>query len=168
MLPCVIIAWWLLHSKCAYFYANSVFQRYQCSNLQQMKLQVYTSCSCFSCYFGFFTACKFLSCTAPNRRLCRLSINLVLLIALGFFILLTLVCRRLSKDVSVGRIGCTQLLRQCPRHGDVGVSSIQIVHFVLVCSRCSSTSCRLLGFHWELWVGPGLTVHWLLIPSIRL
>ena len=136
-------------------------------NSSTMKLQVCTSCSCFCCYFGFFTACRFVSCTVPKRRLCRLSINLVLLIALGFFTLLTLVCRRLSKDVSVGRIWCTQLLCQCPRHGDSGVSSIQMAHFVLVCPRCSSSSCRLLGLHCELWVGPGSTVHWLLIPLIR-
>ena len=42
----------------------------------------------------------------------------VLLIALAFFTLLIFVCRRLSKDLSMGRIGCTQLLRQFPRHGD--------------------------------------------------
>ena len=35
MLPCIIIARWLFQSKCSYFYANSVFQRYQCSILQQ-------------------------------------------------------------------------------------------------------------------------------------
>ena len=36
----------------------------------------------------------------------------VLLIALAFFTLLIFVCRRLSKDLSMRRIGCTQLLRQ--------------------------------------------------------
>ena len=53
----------------------------QCSNVRNfqfspMKLQVYTSSSCFCCCcFGFFTASRFLSCTVPKRRLCRLSIN---------------------------------------------------------------------------------------------
>ena len=90
-----------------------------------MKLQVYTSCSCSCCYFGIFIACKFLSALCQKRRLCRLLINLVLLIALSIFTLLTLVCRRLSKD----RIGFTELLRQCPLHGDAGVESIQIGPF---------------------------------------
>ena len=124
-----------------------------------MKLQVYTSCSCSCCYFDIFIACKFLSALCQKRRFCRLLINVVLLIALSIFTLLTLVCRRLSNDVSVGRIGCTQLLRQCPRQGDSGVSSIQMVHFILVCPRCSSFSCCLLGLHLELWVRPGSTVH---------
>jgi hypothetical protein len=47
---------------------------------------------------------------------------LVLLIALAVLTLLTFVCRRLTKDLSIGRIGCTQLLCQFPRHGDSGVS----------------------------------------------
>jgi len=42
----------------------------------------------------------------------------VLLIALDFFTLQTFVCRRLSKDLSIERIGCTQPFRQFPRHGD--------------------------------------------------
>ena len=86
----------------------------QCSHIlnvqfSPMKLQVYTSCSCVCCYFGFFTACRFLSCTVPRRRFLQLIDRLpVLLIALNFFTLQKFVCRRLSKDLSIGRIGCTQ------------------------------------------------------------
>ena len=162
MLPCIVISRWLLHSNLSYLYANSVFQRYKCSILNNEVTGLF-SCSCFCCCFDFFTACRFLSCTVPKRRLCRLLINLVLLIALSIFTLLTLVCRWLSKD----RIGFTELLCQCPLHGDSEVSSMQMVHFVLVCPRCSSSSCRLLGLHWELWVRPGSTIHWLFIPLIR-
>ena len=156
MLPCIIIARWLPPFKMFLLRRKLGVPTLSMFNSSIMKLHVYTSCSCFCCCYGFFTACRFLSCTVP-----------VLLIALGIFTLLTLVCRRLCKDVSVGRIGCTQLLRQCPRQGNSGVSSIQVVHFVLVCPCCSSSSCRLLGLHWELWVRPGSTVHWLLIAVIR-
>ena len=66
-------------------------------------LLIILACSCFCCYSGFFTACRFLSCIVPKRRLCRLLIN----------------CQScLSPLPSMGRIGCTQLLRQFPRHGD--------------------------------------------------
>ena len=118
----------------------------QCSHVlnvqfSPMKLQVYTSCSCVCCYFGFFTACRFLSCTVPKTQALQvIDRSPVLLIAHK-----TLVCRRLSKDLSIGRIGFTQPFCQFPRHGDSGVSSLQLVHFVPVCPRCSSYSCSLLG-----------------------
>ena len=86
----------------------------QCSHVlnvqvSPLNLQVYTSCSCVSCYFGFFTVCGFLSCTVPRRTFCSSFDRLpVLLIALNFFTLQTFVCRRLSRDLSIGRIGCTQ------------------------------------------------------------
>jgi hypothetical protein len=128
----------------------------QCSHVlnvqfSPMKLQVYTSCSCVCCYFGFFTACRFLSCTVPRRRFCSSLIDCQCWLShLIFFTLQTFVCRRLSKDLSIGRIGCTQPFRQFPRHGDSGVPSLQMVYFVLICPRCSSYSCSLLGLNWEL------------------
>ena len=33
-------------------------------------LLIILACSCFCCYSGFFTACRFLSCTVPRRRFC--------------------------------------------------------------------------------------------------
>ena len=164
MLPCIIIARWLPPFKMFLLLRKLSVPTLSMFNSSLMKIQVYTSCSCFCCCYDFFTASRFLSCTVPKRRLCRLLINLVLLIALSIFTLLTLVCRRLSKD----RIGFTELLCQCPLHGDSEVSSMQMVHFVLGCPRFSSSSCRLLGLNWELWVEPGSTVHWLLIPLTRL
>ena len=125
----------------------------QCSHVLNvqfslMKLQVYTSCSCVCCYFGFLTACRFLSCTVPRRRFLQLIDRLpVLLIAFDFFTRQTFVYRRLSKDLFVGRIGCIQPFHKFPRHGDSGVSSFQMVHFVLICPRCSSYSCSLLGLN---------------------
>ena len=167
ILPCIIIARWLLPSNLSYLYANSVFQRYKCSILNN-KVTCLSSCSCFCCYFDFFTACRFLSCTVPKRRLWRLLFYLpVLFIALGFLTLLNFVCRRLNKDFFIGRIGCTQQLRQFPRHRDSGVSFFPMVYFVPICTCCSSSSCRLLELHWELWVRSGSTVHWLLIPLIK-
>jgi hypothetical protein len=59
----------------------------------------------------------FMHC-AKTQALQVIDLLPVLLIALAFFTLLIFVCRRLSKDLSMGRIGCTQLLRQFPRHGD--------------------------------------------------
>ena len=70
----------------------------QCSHVpfSPMKLQAYTSCSCFCCLFGLFHCVQISSMHCAKTQALQVIDSLpVLLIALAFFTLLIFVCRQI-------------------------------------------------------------------------